>query len=112
MTLFSSYGSASRSYSSSSSPALPRFTQWMSLWRFVRTALYDIAISQGIAFSAQYSIRNASRHSLASPSSSGTSERPWTCGPGVPPASSMKVGAMSWQMIICFTRVPARTRRG
>ena len=34
---------------------------------------------------------------------SGSSERPWICAPGLPPASSISVGAMSWQMTSSLT---------
>ncbi|MNC99753.1 hypothetical protein D3C83_181450 [compost metagenome] len=69
-------------------------------------------ISQGYACSAQYSMRKDLRHPPRLPASSGSSEQPWICAPGLPPASSMSVGAMSWQMTISFTRVPGLMRAG
>ena len=46
----------------------------------------------------------------ACPASSGSSERPWICAPGLPPASSISVGAMSWQMTRSRTRDPGLRR--
>ena len=68
--------------------------------------------SQGIAFSAQYSMRNDLRHPARLPEKSGSNERPWICAPGLPPASSISVGAMSWQITRSRTRYPALTFGG
>ena len=60
-----------------------------------------------MAFSVKYSTRKERRQPCARPASSGTSERPWICGPGVPPASSTMVGAMSRASTISRTDAPA-----
>ncbi|MBM3218341.1 MAG: hypothetical protein FJZ38_06595 [Candidatus Rokubacteria bacterium] len=56
-------------------------------------------------------MKNERRHVAGLPSSSGTNERPWMCGPGCPPPSSISVGAMSSAITIWSIVDPARLRR-
>ncbi len=66
-----------------------------------------------MAFSLQYSMRNEVRQSGGRwPPSSGTSERPCMCGPGVPPASATMVGAMSIVSTSASGRLPAAAGGG
>ena len=59
-----------------------------------------------------HSIRKEVRQSWVRPDNSGTSDQPWICGPGVPPASSMHVGAMSSARVTAGTTLPGAMSGG